>query len=126
MELLDLDIMVAASIDNIMMVEGEMKEVSEADMLEAMKFAHEAIKLQCQAQIELAEMVEKSKVKRVYCHEENDEELKAKIWKDSYDKVYAIAKKGTAKQERKDAFDLIKEEIIEAIPEEEREAKKQW
>jgi polyribonucleotide nucleotidyltransferase len=121
--MLDLDIMVAASIDNIIMVEGEMKEVSESDMLEALKFAHDAIKLQCQAQIELAAMIEKSKVKRVYCHEENDEELKAKIWKDSYDKVYAIAKKGTAKQERKDAFDLIKEEIIEAIPEEEREAK---
>ena len=122
-EFLDLDIMVAASMDNIIMVEGEMKEISEEDMLEALKFAHEAIKQQCQVQIELAAMVEKSKVKRVYCHEENDEELKNKIWKDTYDKVYAIAKKGTAKQERRDAFDLIKQEIIDSIPEEEREAK---
>ena len=122
-EFLDLDIMVAASMDNIIMVEGEMKEISEEDMLEALKFAHEAIKQQCQVQIELAAMVEKSKVKRVYCHEENDEDLKNKIWKDTYDKVYAIAKKGTAKQERRDAFDLIKQEIIDSIPEEEREAK---
>jgi polyribonucleotide nucleotidyltransferase len=122
-EFLDLDIMVAASIDNIIMVEGEMKEISEQDMLEALKFAHEAIKRQCQAQIELAAMVEKSKVKRVYSHEENDEDLKNKIWKDTYDTVYAIAKKGTAKQERRDAFDLIKQEIIDSIPEEERESK---
>jgi len=122
-EFLDLDIMVAASMDNIIMVEGEMKEISEEDMLEALKFAHEAIKQQCQVQIELAAMVEKSKVKRVYCHEENDEDLKNKIWKDTYDKVYAIAKKGTAKQERRDAFDLIKQEIIDSIPEEEREVK---
>ncbi len=122
-EFLDLDIMVAASMDNIIMVEGEMKEISEEDMLEALKFAHEAIKQQCQVQIELAAMVEKSKLKRVYCHEENDEDLKNKIWKDTYDKVYAIAKKGTAKQERRDAFDLIKQEIIDSIPEEEREVK---
>jgi polyribonucleotide nucleotidyltransferase len=123
LEFLDLDIMVAASRDNIIMVEGEMKEISEEDMLAALKFAHEAIKQQCEAQLELAALVEKSKTKRVYCHEENDEELKDKIWKDTYDKVYAIAKKGTAKHERRDAFDLIKQEIIDSIPEEEREAK---
>jgi polyribonucleotide nucleotidyltransferase len=122
-EFLDLDIIVAASIDNIIMVEGEMKEISEEDMLEALKFAHNAIKQQCQAQLELTAMVEKAKVKRVYCHEVNDDELKSKIWKDTYDKVYAIAKKGTAKHERRDAFDLIKQEIINSIPEEEREAK---
>jgi polyribonucleotide nucleotidyltransferase len=115
--------MVAASIDNIIMVEGEMKEISEEDMLEALKFAHVAIKQQCQAQIDLAAMVEKSKVKRVYSHEVHDEDLKNKIWKDTYDKVYAIAKQGTAKHERKDAFDLIKQEIIDSIPEEEKEAK---
>ena len=67
----DMDIMVGATIDNIMMVEGEMKEVSEAEMLEAIKFAHEAIKVQCQAQIELMEAVGKT-VKREYCHETND------------------------------------------------------
>jgi polyribonucleotide nucleotidyltransferase len=123
LEFLDLDIMVAASRENIIMVEGEMKEISEEDMLAALKFAHEAIKQQCDAQLELAALVDKSKTKRVYCHEENDEELKDKIWKDTYDKVYAIAKKGTAKHERRDAFDLIKQEIIDSIPEEEREAK---
>ena len=71
----DMDIMVAATIDNIMMVEGEMKEVSEDDLLEAMKVAHEAIKVHCQVQLELMDAVGKT-VKRVYCHEENDEDLK--------------------------------------------------
>ncbi len=122
-ESLELDIMVAATMDNIMMVEGEMKEISEEEMLEALKFAHDAIKIQCQAQIELAEMVEKSKVKREYSHEENDEELKERIWKETYDKVYAVAKKGTAKQERSEAFDLIKQEFTDSLPEEEQEEK---
>ena len=119
----DLDIIVAATMDNIMMVEGEMKEVSEEDMLEALKFAHDAIKVQCQAQIELAAMVEKAKEKREYSHEENDEELKEKIWNETYDKVYAVAKKGTAKQERHDAFDEIKQEFIDSLTEEEAEEK---
>jgi polyribonucleotide nucleotidyltransferase len=123
LEFLDLDIMVAASMDNIIMVEGEMKEISEDDMLSALKFAHEAIKQQCQAQLDLAALVEKSKVKREYSHEENDEDLRNKIHSDTYEKVYAIARKGTSKHERRDAFDLIKQEIIDSIPEEEREAK---
>ncbi len=122
-ELLDLDIMVAATKDNIIMVEGEMKEISEEDMLEALKFAHEAIKVQCFVQLELAGIIEKAKNKRVYCHEENDEDLRNKIRKENYDKVYAIARKGTTKHERHDAFDLIKQEIIDAVPEEEREEK---
>ncbi len=122
-ESLDLDIMVAATMDNIIMVEGEMKEIGEEDMLEALKFAHEAIKQQCQAQLDLAAMVEKSNPKREYCHENHDEEFKNKIWKDAYDKVYAIATKGTSKHERMDAFELVKQEIIDSIPEEEREAK---
>ena len=122
-ESLELDIMVAATMDNIMMVEGEMKEISEEEMLEALKFAHDAIKIQCQAQIELADMVEKSKAKREYSHEDNDEELKDRIWKETYDKVYAVAKKGTAKQERSDAFDLIKQEFTDSLPEEEQEEK---
>jgi polyribonucleotide nucleotidyltransferase len=122
-ESLELDIMVAATMDNIMMVEVEMKEISEEEMLEAIKFAHDAIKIQCQAQIELAEMVEKSKVKREYSHEENDEELKERIWKETYDKVYAVAKKGTAKQERSEAFDLIKQEFTDSLLEEEQEEK---
>ncbi|MBN2172840.1 MAG: polyribonucleotide nucleotidyltransferase [Bacteroidales bacterium] len=122
---LELDIMVAATIDNIMMVEGEMKEISEEEMLEALKFAHDAIKIQCQAQIELADMVEKSKVKREYDHEENDEELKEKLWKETYDKVYAIAKRGTSKHERHEAFDQIKQEFMEPMTDEDKEKKSQ-
>ena len=120
---LDLDIMVAATMDNIMMVEGEMNEVSEEEMLEALKFAHEAIKIQCKAQLELAEMVEKAKTKREYSHEDNDEELKEKVWKETYDKVYAVAKMGTAKHERSEAFQKVKEDFIASLPEEEQEEK---
>ena len=123
LENLDIDIMVAATIDNIMMVEGEMKEISEEEMLEALKFAHEAIKPQCKAQIELAAMVEKAKTKREYCHEENDEELREKVRKETYDKIYEVAKKATAKHERAEAFEKIKEEFIESLPEEERDEK---
>ncbi len=121
LELLDLEIMVAATSENIMMVEGEMKEVSEEDMLEALKFAHDAIKIQCQAQVELAEMVEKAKVKREYSHEINNEELKERVWKATYDKVYAVAKKGTAKLERQEAFEQVKQDFIDSLTEEEQE-----
>jgi polyribonucleotide nucleotidyltransferase len=74
------------------MVEGEMKEVSEADMLEALKIAHDAIKVQCRAQIELMEMAGKTQ-KREYSHEVNDEELREKIRQETYDKCYEAAKK---------------------------------
>ena len=122
LEKADLDIMVAATIDNIMMVEGEMKEVSEAVMLEAIKFAHEAIKVQCQAQLELMAEVGKTE-KRTYCHEKNDEELKEACHKYCYDKCYAIAKSGTAKHERGDAFAALEEEFLATLPEEEQEEK---
>jgi polyribonucleotide nucleotidyltransferase len=118
----DIDIIVAATYDNIMMVEGEMKEVSEHDMLEAIKLAHEVRKKQCQAQMELTKAVGKEE-KRTYCHETNDEELKAAVQKFCYDKCYAIAKSQTAKHERSDAFEALKEEFVETIPEEEREEK---
>ena len=118
----DIDLMVAATYDNIMMVEGEMKEVSEAEMLEAIKFAHEEIKKHCKVQMELMEEAGKT-VKRTYCHEENDEELRAAVEKFCYDRCYAIAKSGSAKHERSDAFDALKEEFYQTIPEEEREAK---
>ena len=123
MENADIDIIVAATMDNIMMVEGEMKEVQEADLLEALKVAHSAIKIQCQAQLDLAAEVEKSKVKREYCHENNDEELRAKVESEAYDKIAAIAKQATAKHERGEAFEAIKEALLESIPEEEREEK---
>ena len=121
----DIDIMVAATLDNIMMVEGEMKEVSEADMLEAIKFAHEEIKKHCRVQMELME--EKGTVvKRAYCHEENDEDLRAAVKEYAYDRCYAIAKAGTSKQERTEAFENLAEECFAALvpDEEEREAKK--
>jgi polyribonucleotide nucleotidyltransferase len=120
--LADLDIMVAASMDNIMMVEGEMKEVSEADMIEAIKFAHEHIKIQCQAQLELAAMVEKANPKRTYCHETNDAELKERLHAFAYKRIVDIASNPTAKHERSDAFAAIKEEFIATLdPEEAKE-----
>ena len=119
----DIDLIVAATYDNIMMVEGEMNEVSEHDMLEAIKFAHEEIKKHCKVQMELMEAVGKTE-KRTYCHEENDEELRKAIEEFCYDRCYAIAKSGSAKHERSDAFEALKEEFYETLPEEEREEKR--
>ncbi len=117
----DMDMMVGATYDNILMVEGELNEVSESEMLEAIKFAHEAIKKQCVAQIELAK--ELGVVKREYCHENNDDELKANVKEFCYDKVYKVAKSMLAKHERSEAFAAIKEEFLQTLPEEEREEK---
>ena len=122
MENADMDLMVAATYDNIMMVEGEMKEVSETDMLEAIKFAHEEIKKHCKVQMELTEECGKT-VKRTYCHEVNDEELKKAVEAFCYDKCYAVAKSGQDKHARSDAFEAIKEEFMQTIPEKEREDK---
>ncbi len=123
LEKADLELMVGATFDNIMMVEGEMKEVSEAELLAALKFAHEAIKEQCKAQMELAEAVG-SIVKREYCHEVNDEELRKDVHEKCYDKVFAIAKTGCAdKHWRADSFAAICKEYIESLPEEERDEK---
>lgn len=119
----DIDLIVAASAENILMVEGEMSEVSETDMLEAIKFAHQAIKVQCKIQLELAEMLGK-KEKRVYSHEDNDAELKEVVWKATYDKAYATAKLANPnKSKRREAFEAIVEEYLLTIPEEEREEK---
>ncbi len=111
----DLDVIVAATIDNIMMVEGEMDEVSELDLLEAMKVAHEAIKVHCQAQIELMEAVGKT-VKRTYCHEVNDEDLRKDIHDKTFAKAFELAKSGnTDKHARVAAFKAVKEEYIAAL-----------
>ena len=118
----DLDIIVAATIDNIMMVEGEMKEVSEADMLEAIKVAHEVIKKQCQVQLELMAELGKTE-KRTYCHEDNDEELRQAVIAANYDKVYAIAKSGVSKHDRSDQFDAVEAEYIATFSEEEQAEK---
>ncbi len=123
LEQADIDIMVGATMDNIMMVEGEMDEVSEGEMLEAIKFAHQEIKKQCQAQIELSQMVGKTE-KRSYCHEENDEKLREQIRRECYQKVYDIAaSQNPNKHERSEAFQKIVQEFLETIPEEEREEK---
>ncbi len=119
----DMDIMVAATIDNIMMVEGEMAEVSEADMLEAIKVAHQEIKLHCQAQLDLASEIEKSKVKREYSHETNDAELEANVHAYCFDKCYAIATSASAKQDRSDAFKALSAEFLATLPEEEQDEK---
>ena len=123
MESADMDIMVAATYDNIMMVEGEMKEVSEAELLEAMKVAHEAIKVHCKAQMELMEEVD-STVKREYCHEENDEELRAQVHEACYAKAYAVAASGNNdKHGRSEAFEAVREEFKAQFTEEELEEK---
>ena len=123
LEKADMDLMVGATYENIMMVEGEMDEVSEKDLLEAMKAAHEAIKIQCKAQMELAEEVG-STIKREYCHEVNDEELRKAVHDACYDKAYAIAASGNKnKHERMDAFDAIREEFKAQFSEEELEEK---
>lgn len=114
----DLDIMVGGTIDNILMVEGEMNEVSEADMLEAIKFAHEEIKKQCAVQIELMKELGKD-VKRTYCHEVNDEELRQLVIRETYDKVYAVATSASGKQERTEKFEEIEAEFCTRYTEEE-------
>ena len=119
----DMDLMVGATMENIMMVEGEMDEVSELDLLNALKFAHDAIKVQCQAQLELSEMCGTT-VKRTYCHEVNDEELRKDVREKCYDKAYAIAASGNAnKHARGEAFEAVLNEYLESMTEEEREEK---
>ena len=119
----DMDIMVAATYDNIMMVEGEMKEVSEAELLEAMKVAHEAIKIHCKAQMELTEMVGKTQ-KREFNHENNDEDLRKAVKAACYDKAYAIAASGNKnKHEREDAFNAIRDEFKASLSAEDLAAK---
>ena len=110
--------MIGASADSVMMVEGEMDEISEEEMADAIKFAHDAIKIQCAAQIRLAEAFGKKAV-REYAAERTDEDLEKRIHDMAYDKVYAIAKAGSAKHERSAAFDAIKEEIKASFSEEE-------
>lgn len=113
----DLDFIVAASIENILMVEGECKEINEEDMLEALKLAHEAIKVQCELQIELTKATNKT-VKRVYNHEVKDEAFKAELHSLLYDKVYAVARQQlTNKHQRSELFGKIVEEYVASLPE---------
>ncbi|WP_347174292.1 polyribonucleotide nucleotidyltransferase [Polaribacter uvawellassae] len=114
----DIDMMIGASADSVMMVEGEMDECSEEEMADAIKFAHEAIKVQCAAQVRLAEAFGKKET-REYETEREDEDLAKKIHDLVYDKVYAVAKAGSSKQERSAAFSEIKEEVKATFTEEE-------
>ncbi|TNJ44663.1 polyribonucleotide nucleotidyltransferase [Tamlana fucoidanivorans] len=116
----DIDMIIGASADSVMMVEGEMDEISEEEMTEAIKFAHEAIKVQCAAQVKLAEAFGKKET-REYEPEREDEALAQKIHDMAYDKVYAVAKAGSSKHERSAAFAEIKEEIIASFSEEDIE-----
>jgi len=114
----DLEIIVGATYDNILMVEGEMKEVSEAEMLEAIKFAHDAIKPMCKAQMALTKKTGKEQ-KREYCHEVNDDDLSKRTWKETYDAAYMIAKSGNDdKHARSESFGKIKEEFLAKLTEE--------
>ncbi|MDC1063000.1 polyribonucleotide nucleotidyltransferase [Flavobacteriales bacterium] len=117
----DIDLMVGASADSVAMVEGEMNEVSEAEMIEAIKIGHEAIKVQCAAQLKLAEKVGATSEKREYCHETHDEDLKERIKKETYDAVYAVAAEGLGKDERSTKFKSVKADWIATLNEEEAE-----
>ena len=119
----DMDMMIGASADSVMMVEGEMDECSEEEMADAIKFAHESIKVQIAAQVRLAEAVGKKEV-REYEGAVEDEELAKKVHDATYDKCYAIAKKASAKAERSLAFSEVKEEVLSLFSEEELENQK--
>jgi len=123
MERADLELMVAATEENIMMVEGEMKEVSEHDMLEAIKFAHEEIKKHCRIQKELMHELGTDVNKRDYPHDVEDEELKKAVREACYNRCYETAKAALPKHERAAAFDAVKADFLATIPEEELEEK---
>lgn len=121
----DLDIMVGASMDSVTMVEGEMDECTEEDLVEAIKVAHDAIKKQCEAQLRLAEAVGKKPV-RDYAKREENKEIEAAVREKAYQACYDIAKKGSTKQERTEAFAAVKESILESYSEEELEENKHF
>ena len=119
---LEVDMVIGASMDSVVMVEGEMKEISEEEMVEAIKFAHDAIKVQIQAQLNMAAQIEKAQVKREYSHETHNEEVREEVMKVTYDKVYEVAKSGLPKHERTAAFKAVLNEYLEGKDEEWLEA----
>lgn len=118
LELADIDMMVAGTAENIMMVEGEMHEISEDEMIEAIGAAHEAIKVQCQAQVDLAAQVEGASVKREYSHEKSNEDLLKDIEEKCYSKLFDVAAVASSKAERSEKFGAIKTELKESLSEE--------
>ena len=119
---LEVDMVIGASMDSVVMVEGEMKEISEEEMVEAIKYAHDAIKVQIQAQLNLASQVETAQVKREYSHETHNEEVREEVMQMTYDKVYEVAKSGLPKHERSAAFKAVLNEYLEGKDEEWLEA----
>ena len=119
---LEVDMVIGASMDSVVMVEGEMKEISEEEMVEAIKYAHDAIKVQIQAQLNLAAQVETAQVKREYSHETHNEEVREEVMQVTYDKVYEVAKSGLPKHERSAAFKAVLNEYLEGKDEEWLEA----
>ena len=119
----ELDIMVGASKDSIVMVEGEMDEITEQEMIEAISFAHEEIKVQIEAQERLASKIAKAQTKREYCHETHDEDLRKEVWDYAYQRYYDIAKTPSAKEERAEKFSAVVDEFLEKYTEEELEEK---
>ena len=119
----DIDMVVGASQESVMMVEGEMKECSENEMIDAIKIAHDAIKNQINAQNNLVEKVGKKEI-REYDLEENDDDLYKQVLKLAYKKCYEIAKKGTKKEERSKSFNDLKDEIVENISNSEEDDEK--
>ena len=116
----DIDIIVGASYDSVSMVEGEFNEISEEEMTDAIKFGHEAIKVQIDAQNELVKEVGTDNI-REYDHGIENEDLLSKIHKDCYDKCYGVAKQGLGKKERSEQFSKIREELLESFSDEELE-----
>tara|TARA_B100000927_G_scaffold84788_1_gene68163 strand:+ start:9027 stop:11150 length:2124 start_codon:yes stop_codon:yes gene_type:complete len=119
---LEIDMVIGASMDSVVMVEGEMQEISEEEMVEAIKFAHDAIKVQIQAQLNMASQVEKAQVKREYSHETHNEEVREEVMQVTYDKVYEVAKSGLPKHERSAGFKAVLNEYLEGKDEEWLEA----
>ena len=119
---LEVDMVIGASMDSVVMVEGEMKEISEEEMVDAIKFAHDAIKVQIQAQLNMAAQVETAQVKREYSHETHNEEVREEVMQVTYDKVYEVAKSGLPKHERSAAFKAVLNEYLEGKDEEWLEA----
>jgi len=119
----ELDIMVGATKSSIVMVEGEMKEISEQEMLEAIQFAHKEIINQIEAQERLAQKVGKAFPKREYNHETHDEEIREKVWKETYDKVYEVAKTPSAKEERGENFKAVLNDFLAQYTDEEELAR---
>ncbi len=120
MEGADIDLIVAGNASDVMMVEGEMQEVSEAEMIEGIKLGHESIKDQCRVINELAAEVPKSKIKRTYNHEENNAELEKAIYDGTFQKYYDITLHASAKEVRGEAFAKVKEEMMATLTDEQK------